>query len=227
MEMQEKRKSVLPSLKLVVIAAIAGTIAGAAGVYMNLMGSGNGSDAVVAEIDCSGAAVRAAAAKPFAKGEVAAFALSDEPKPLKLGAFNGPDDKTINLDTLAGHMRLVNLWATWCVPCREEMPALDRLQKDMGSDLFEVVAINIDTGDVEKPKAFLAETGVASLAFYRDATMGSFNTLKKQGLAFGLPVTVLVDEKGCMLGSMNGPAKWDSPDAKAMLAAALGPSAGS
>jgi thiol-disulfide isomerase/thioredoxin len=112
---------------------------------------------------------------------------------------------------------LLNLWATWCVPCREEMPALNALQAAKGSDRFEVVAINIDTGGDEKPKAFLDETGVHQLAYYRDSSMGVFNALKKEGLAFGLPVTLVLDKKGCLIGSMNGPAAWDSDEAKALV----------
>src|SRR5690606_41587457 len=110
---------------------------------------------------------------------------------------------------------------TWCVPCREEMPALNALEKELGSDRFEVVAVNIDTGDDEKPKAFLNETGVHELAYYRDASMGVVNTLQKEGLAFGLPVTLLMDDKGCLISAMNGPAAWDSEDAKALIGAAL------
>src|SRR5690606_27725209 len=135
-------------------------------------------------------------------------------------AFDGPDGKPKTIADFAGKTLLVNLWATWCVPCREEMPALNALQKELGSDRFEVVAINIDTGDDEKPKAFLTETAVDDLAYYRDASMGVFNTLKKEGLAFGLPVTLLMDDKGCLLSAMNGPAAWDSDDAKALIRAA-------
>ncbi|MFH2078422.1 MAG: TlpA disulfide reductase family protein, partial [Pseudomonadota bacterium] len=110
----------------------------------------------------------------------------------------------------------------WCVPCREEMPALNALQQAEGSDAFQVLAINIDTGPIDKPRAFLEETGVDALGLYRDASMGVFNTLKRQGLAFGLPATLLIDGKGCLLGAMNGPAAWDSPDAKALIKAAVG-----
>ncbi len=107
------------------------------------------------------------------------------------------------------------------------MPALNSLQKALGGDRFEVVAINIDTGGDDKPKTFLDEVGVHELGYYRDASMGVFNTLKKEGLAFGLPATLLLDEKGCLIGSMNGPAAWDSEDAKSLIRAALPPHAGS
>ncbi|MDP3525989.1 MAG: TlpA disulfide reductase family protein, partial [Hoeflea sp.] len=100
-----------------------------------------------------------------------------------------------------------------------EMPALAELQSELGDDEFKVLAINIDAGDVSKPQAFLDEIGVSNLGLYRDASMGVFNTLKKEGVAFGLPVTLMIGKDGCMLGAMNGPAEWASEDAKALIAA--------
>ena len=101
------------------------------------------------------------------------------------------------------------------------MPALDSLQSKKGAEDFEVVAINVDTGDDSKPKKFLAETGVKALAHYRDASMGVFNALKERSLALGLPVTLLVDPEGCLLAAMNGPAGWASPDAATFIDAAV------
>src|SRR5690606_27618312 len=99
-------------------------------------------------------------------------------------------------------------------------PALNHLQKELGDDGFEVVAVNVDTGGDDKPRAFLDETGVDALGYYRDSTLALFNDLKRRGLALGLPVTLLVDAKGCLLAHMNGPAEWASEDAKALIAAA-------
>jgi hypothetical protein len=101
------------------------------------------------------------------------------------------------------------------------MPALDNLEAALGGDSFEVVAINIDLGDPERARAFLGEIGVSRLAFYSDPSAQVFSALKKRGLAFGLPVTLLVDGKGCRVGSVEGPAAWDSDDAKALIGAAL------
>src|SRR5690606_16388641 len=100
-------------------------------------------------------------------------------------------------------------------------PALNQLQEELGSDSFEVVAVNVDTGGDEKPKAFLEETGVDALGYYRDSTLGLFNDLKRRGLAMGLPVTLLIDKDGCMLAHMNGPAEWASPDAKRLITTAM------
>ena len=123
-------------------------------------------------------------------------------------------------DLADGRVKIVNFWASWCAPCRAEMPELDALQKEMGGDRFEVVAVNVDTGDDVKPKKFLEETGVKTLGFYRDNTLDLFNDLKKRGLALGLPVTLLIDGEGCLLAHMNGPAAWASEDAKALIKAA-------
>lgn len=208
----------LPSMKWVAIAGLAGLLAGAAAIYVKESPSGN----AVADADaCGQAAEKAAALAPFSRGEVAAMRIVDEHRPLKALAFKGPAGEDKTMADFAGRTVLLNLWATWCVPCREEMPALNTLEKAMGGERFEVVAVNIDTGDDEKPKAFLTETGVDALAYYRDASMGVFNTLKKEGLAFGLPVTLLMDDKGCLIAAMNGPAAWDSEDARALVGAAL------
>ncbi|MDI7923555.1 thiol:disulfide interchange protein TlpA [Ferirhizobium litorale] len=220
--MTERKPLGLPSAKLVAIAALAGVVAGAAAVYVKGTGSGNGgAETAAVSGECAASKDRVAAIAPFARGEVAALAAADQPRRLQMPGFKAADDKEINLDAFAGKAVLVNLWATWCVPCREEMPALNALQQQLGGDKFAVVAINIDTGGDEKPKTFLSETGVDALGFYRDQTMGVFNVLKKEGLAFGLPATFLLDEKGCLIGSMNGPAAWDSDDAKALINAAV------
>ncbi len=219
--MTEKRPSGLFPTKLVAIAALAGIVAGAAAVYVRETRSGNAETAQT-EGPCVASLGQARALEPFFTGDVAAMVPIDQPTVIDGLTFDDASGKAMRMADFAGKTTLVNLWATWCVPCREEMPALNGLQKALGSDRFQVVAINIDTGDAEKPKTFLDETGVDALGLYRDASMGVFNTLKKQGLAFGLPVTLLVDGKGCLLGHMNGPAAWDSPDARALVKAASG-----
>lgn len=221
--MSVKKTLGLPAGKLIAIAGLAGLLAGGAAIYVkeSLSGNATGTVASADPAACTAAAARAEAITPFSKGQVAAMRTVDEHRALPDLVFDGPDGKRKTTADFAGKTLLVNLWATWCVPCREEMPALNALQRDLGSDKFEVVAINIDTGDDEKPKTFLDETKVHDLRYYRDASMGVFNTLKKEGLAFGLPVTLLMDDKGCLISAMNGPAAWDSEDAKALINAAL------
>lgn len=158
---------------------------------------------------------------PLATGEVAAFQPAADPQDLSGLAFDNEDGSATGLKDFAGKVALVNLWATWCAPCRREMPALDRLQAELGGERFQVVPVNIDTGGIEKPKAFLESIDVKTLPLYRDPTTDIFQEIRKRGLGIGLPVTILVDEKGCQLGHMAGPAEWDSEDAKALIQAAV------
>ena len=156
-----------------------------------------------------------------ATGQVAALLPADPPQSLKGLAFIAPDGKPMTVADRKGKTLLLNLWATWCAPCRAEMPALDALQKEMGGERFEVVAVNVNAGDDVKPKKFLAETGVVALGYYRDNTLALFNELKTRGLALGLPVTLLLDGEGCLLAHMNGPADWSGRDARRVLELAI------
>ena len=115
-----------------------------------------------------------------------------------------------------------NLWATWCVPCRKEMPALDALQANLGGPRFEVVAVNIDTRDAEKPLTFLKEAGVRHLTYYSDQSAKVFQDLKNAGKAFGMPTTLIIDGSGCEIGEMAGPAEWASADGIKLVGAVLG-----
>ncbi|MGV3549129.1 thiol:disulfide interchange protein TlpA [Rhizobium sp.] len=217
---EERRRGFLPSPKLVALAAVAGVIAGGVGVYMR--GGGDGNAPAVASVDCTPAQSTIARLDPLAKGQLAAFITEKNGRNLSLPPFKGPDGKDITLAAYAGKVQLINLWATWCVPCREEMPALNTLQKDLGGDKFQVTAINLDTGDASKPMEFLTEEKIDALPLHHDATLSTFNQLKKAGIAIGLPASVLIDGKGCMLGALNGPAAWESDDAKALIRAAIG-----
>lgn len=161
-------------------------------------------------------------AGPVLSGQMRTFDTAPTPEAAPDISFSDALGNSLGLDDFRGHVVLVNLWATWCAPCRAEMPALDALQVAEGGEDFEVVAVNVDAGDDAKPKAFLAEIGVENLAFYRDETIELFNTLKRRNLALGLPVTLLVDERGCLLAHMNGPAEWASEDARRLIRAATG-----
>ena len=217
--MQEKKRPFFPSMKLVAVAALAGIAAGGLAVYMKETSKGN--DAV-AEIDCAPAAETIARIAPFAKGEVAAFITEKQGRALVLPPVKNGEGKAVTLADFGNRIQLVNLWATWCVPCREEMPALNELEKTLGGEQFQVTTINLDTGDDEKPREFLEENAIDALPLLHDPSLSTFNALKKAGLAFGLPASVLVDGRGCMLGAMNGPAEWASDDAKALVKAAIG-----
>lgn len=209
-----------PSLKVLSVAAVAGVVAGLAAVYV-ITGFGGNDEA--AEISCDASVALAASLKPLAHGEVAAFTPAAAPVPIADLAFTRPDGTPGTIADFAGKTVLLNLWATWCAPCREEMPALDALQASHGSPNFEVVAVNVDTRDDGRDTRFLEETGITSLAHYSDRSMGLFNTLKSRSLAVGMPTTLLVDPTGCQLGVLHGPAEWDSADAKALIDRALAP----
>ena len=219
-----------PAPRLILAALAAGVLAGAVAVYVSESRSGNNAPAQVAvgaskdDVACAAKAERAKKVAAQATGQVAALLPADPPQSLKSLAFNGPDGKPMTIADHAGKTVLLNLWATWCAPCRAEMPALDALQKEKGSDRFEVIAVNVDTGDDAKPKKFLGEIGVQTLGFYRDPTIALFNDVKTRGLALGLPVTMLIDGEGCLIAHMNGPAEWSSPDAARLVEAALSPS---
>ena len=137
-------------------------------------------------------------------------------------AFQDAGGGTKTLADWKGRTVLVNLWATWCVPCRKEMPALDALQEKLGSPQFEVVAVNIDTRNLDKPKAWLDEVGIRGLGYYADPSAKVFQDLKAVGKALGMPTTLLVDSQGCELGTLAGPAEWASDDAIKLIETAKG-----
>jgi thiol-disulfide isomerase/thioredoxin len=201
---------------MIVLGAVAGVVTGLAAVY----GIG-ATQRNPAEAACRPAAELARRLAPFARGEVAAVGIAAEPKPLPGLAFTDVDGKPRTLADFRGRTVLLNLWATWCVPCRKEMPALSALQAKLGDDKFEVVAINIDTRNLDKPKAWLEEAGIKNLGYYADSSAKVFQDLKAAGKAFGMPTTLLIDPQGCELGALAGPAEWASDDAVRLVSAAI------
>jgi thiol-disulfide isomerase/thioredoxin len=153
----------------------------------------------------------------LSKGEMAAFVFRKEPEALPDFKFQEESGKERTLADWRGKVVLLNLWATWCLPCRKEMPALDRLQKELGSDKFEVVAISIDRKGMEASRKFLTETGVKNLALYLDATARLNSELR----VVGLPATLLIDAQGREVGRLLGPAEWDGEDAVRLIKSAV------
>jgi thiol-disulfide isomerase/thioredoxin len=207
-------------LAMIVAGGIAGLAVGLAGVYgiATLTGNAGGDPA------CRPAVELAKKVAPFAHGEVAAVNVAKSPLKVPDLAFRDAAGKPLTLADFRGRTVLLNLWATWCVPCRKEMPTLDALQGALGSKDFQVVAVNIDTRDPDKPKRFLKDIGVQKLAYYADPTAKAYQDLKAIGRAFGMPTTMLVDHQGCEIGTIAGPADWASPDAVKLIKAALGKS---
>ena len=199
------------------VAAAIGGLA-VAGLALGLYGIGRpGSKVTAFKGACPFAQAAAAKADPLVHGDVAALTLADHDNPLDAIAFDGPDGTRTTLAAFKGQTVLLNLWATWCAPCQQEMPSLAKLQTALGSKDFSVVAVNIDTQRLDKPRAFLKQIGATSLPFYADKTADIFLQLKRSEKVLGLPTTVLVGKDGCEIGTMAGPAQWDSPDAQNLI----------
>jgi thiol-disulfide isomerase/thioredoxin len=173
--------------------------------------------------DCpADSAKLAAKLAPLAKGELAALTIARDPRRAEQFAFEREGGGKLTLADFRGRAVLLNLWATWCAPCRAEMPALDRLEAASGDPGFEVVAVNVDTARLERRSAFLDSVGVKSLTRYADPSGDAFETLRKDGKALGLPVTLIIDKTGCEIGVAEGPMKWDSAEAGALIGALKG-----
>ena len=214
--MTEPRISFSRRLSPVVIVVALAAIAGALVLYGT--GERGGKQAACPPLSREAAARLA----PFARGEVAAMNVAKNPTMAIDVAFVDPTGAPRKLSDFHGRTVLFNLWATWCAPCRAEMPALDRLQARLGGSDFAVVALNIDTARLDRPKAFLAEIGVKNLAYYADSSADSFEALRAAGKTLGLPTSFLIDSRGCELSIIAGPAKWDSDDALNAIRAAVG-----
>ncbi|MCC6891000.1 MAG: TlpA family protein disulfide reductase [Hyphomicrobiales bacterium] len=210
-------------LPLILVGGIAGLTVGLAGVYGISRMLGNAG----VEAACRPTMETARRVAPFARGEVAAVNIAVG-RPIRLPdmTFRDGSGAERRLSDWKGRTVLFNLWATWCVPCRKEMPALDELQARLGGAEFEVVAVNIDTRDPEKPRAWLKEVGIERLAYYADPSARVFQDLKQVGKAWGMPTTLLVDAAGCEIGTLAGPAEWASEDAIRLVRAALGQTGG-
>lgn len=225
---KRKQRDRAASPAIYLVAAILAAIAGFGTVYVSFAPSDNGrsegpeaSGPALGESEANGGA----AAGPLAglnKGAMAPLLV--RPKPLDLPEFTFADasGKLKSLADFRGKVVLLNIWATWCIPCREEMPALDTIETKLGGKDFAVVAVNIDKGGSEKAASFLKETGATHLALYTDPSGKLFSTLK----AVGMPTTLLIDRDGKEIARLIGPADWASPEAVAVIEAAIAAGAG-
>lgn len=150
-------------------------------------------------------------------GDLAAFVEKSPPAPLTDITFVDGNGAPKSLSDFRGKTILLNFWATWCAPCKAEMPSLDRLQQTLGSDSFEVVAVALDRKGRAAAQKFLEDTKSTHLQLYIDETAKAGHALD----ARGLPVTILIDPQGRELGRLVGPAEWDSPAALARIKAAI------
>lgn len=143
----------------------------------------------------------------------APFAQETAPKPIPALIFQDAAGKPHSLAEFHGKLVVLNLWATWCAPCREEMPALDRLHAQLAGKDFEVLALSIDQQGAGQVRKFFTEVGIRNLSIYIDPTARAGFTLG----ALGLPTTLLIDQSGREIGRHTGMAKWDSPEIVADL----------
>ena len=187
-----------------VLAALgaAALVAGGVGTYLSLNRPGDAP------------ATRAAGA---GKSDGLPLKLHAAPRALPALAFADGHGRPLKLADFRGRTVLLNLWATWCPPCREEMPSLDRLQTALGGRDFEVVALSVDAGGAPVVERFYKETGVGRLAIYVDPAMRAPNELS----APGLPTTLLIDAQGREIGRHVGPARWDDPQSIRLISGHL------
>ena len=136
------------------------------------------------------------------------FVFVGKPTPILEITFDDTEGQARKLADFKGKVLLVNIWATWCGPCRKEMPALDRLQARLGGPDFEVIPVSIDRGGMEAIRKFYNEIGVRNLAMYIDSS----GQVLRQTRALGLPTTLLIDRSGQEIGRVIGPVEWDAPD---------------
>ncbi len=161
---------------------------------------------------CAFVATAVAGTAPYA------MSLWTKPKPISVVQFGDGDGRVLSLDAFRGKIVLLNVWATWCLPCRKEMPTLDRLQRELGGAGFQVVPLSIDRIGVEAVRRFYAEIGITNLGLYVDSLAGATRALDVSGL----PTTLLIDRSGQELGRLVGPAEWDDPEMIALIKRVIG-----
>lgn len=204
------------SWQLPVVIGVAGLgVAIAAWFYL-----GNAAEASACPVQAMPAQVIDAAAR----GELAALNGTGQGRGYADMGFKDASGTDMTIADFKGKALLVNFWASWCVPCREEMPALDAIATEYNSDRFMVLPINLDigAGGQEKAQDFLDEGQFANLPLYADNSFAAFERLKREAVAVGLPATLLLDPEGCELAVLQGPAEWHSNDGKAVVEALIG-----
>jgi thiol-disulfide isomerase/thioredoxin len=170
--------------------------------------------AVALATTCLLATVAAAAEPPKFTGMSGDFSPIEPPEQIAAPTFQDRMGQPVNLDSFKGKVVVLNFWATWCPPCIAEMPALDKLQAELGGDDFAVVAVSTDRQGIKKSAPFYRRAGIKSLALYNDKRGDLLEAFQGKSL----PVTVLLDRDGRIIGRMEGAANWDSAAAKALIA---------
>ncbi len=148
-----------------------------------------------------------------AEGWLQNYRKTEPPAPAPGAVFSGPDGGEITLARFGGKLVVLNFWATWCAPCRREMPSLDRLQGALGGGKLEVLALSIDRSGAERVDPFFKQLGIERLKRYLDP----HNAVGRAMNVRILPTTVLIDAEGREIGRLEGPAEWDAPEILAFL----------
>ncbi len=208
-----QRKRLTPR-RVTIAALLSAGVAIAATIWVSNAG-------LLSAAECPVQSVAAQKIDAVAVGQLAALNGTGTGRGYSDMAFTDAEGNRKTLKDFAGKALLVNFWASWCIPCRAEMPALDRLAAAQNDENFMVLPINLDlgAGGLDKAKAFLAEGAWANLPLYADSTFESFKKLQTSAVALGLPSTLLIDRNGCEIAVLQGPAEWDSPDGTNVIAA--------
>ena len=150
-------------------------------------------------------------------GDMRGVLLHETPIPVSEQSFTDLEDGSHSLGDFEGQVVLLNFWATWCAPCREEMPSLDALQRDLGGEDFQVVTLA--TGRNPRPAIlrFFDEEGIEALPTYLDPRQD----VAREMSIFGLPITVIIDREGNEIARLRGDADWHSEEAVALLQAVI------
>jgi thiol-disulfide isomerase/thioredoxin len=196
--------------------AVLSALAAFAAVYV-IAGRPDNERGAAPSSPASATAPAASGANKLSTGATTTFVFKEPRTPLPDVQFVNGAGKPVTLKDWRGKVVLLNLWATWCSPCRAEMPALDRLEAALGSDKFEVVALAVDKSGLEGASKFLAETKAGKLKLYADPTARQGNELK----VIGMPTSILIDAEGREVGRLIGPAEWDSPEARRLIESIL------
>lgn len=158
-----------------------------------------------------------AALRDLRRGDMRKLAVADLPEPASQVAFENAEGKAVTLARYRGQTVLVNFWATWCAPCRAEMPSLDALQQELGGADFQVVTIATGRNPLPAIRKFFAEVGVTGLPVLRDPKMA----LSRDMGVLGLPASIILNADGAEVARMTGDADWYSEDALLFLRAVI------
>ncbi|KPA21582.1 Thiol:disulfide interchange protein TlpA [Shimia sp. SK013] len=151
------------------------------------------------------------------EGDMRKLNFHSDPKPVSSKSFISEDGEDMTLEAFRGKIVLLNFWATWCAPCRHEMPMLSELQTQLGGDSFEVVTIATGRNMVPAMRKFFEDISVDNLPLHRDPKQ----LLAREMAVFGLPATLIVDANGKEIARLQGDADWSSENARAILSALI------